>query len=420
MKVYPYQDLELADRTNENWKDISGLEGMYQISDQGRIKRLKRQWKDKNGHLHSRSEMIITQTPAKSFNAYTGDYKCYLRVALTVNGKVHNISVPRMVYNTFVAEINLSDRNLFVFPIDGDTMNAAHNNLVAGNQKDKQKRMESAGRRGTPFLDITPEKRQATQEKINATRAKKNADRISRYSLSGKLLETYHNAVIAAKAFNSNANLLSKATRGKPLTYKGYVWRRGSEKEIDLSHLNGISGICYSPLSKFVKRIGQYNMNGELISTFGTVKEAAQALHLTYSNLSDALNDRHLTCGGFIWRYSTKNKINLKNLKTHSGYTHSPLSAEDRKISRYDFNGIWQQTYDHISDASRKTGVNTKSISMVIKGKAITAGGFLWQKGQNLRINPHTFKNFPGFDNSPLGRFYKKRRSNNSQPAVAV
>lgn len=39
-KVYPYQNLSLDDMNGEVWKDISGYEGYYQVSNMGRVKSL--------------------------------------------------------------------------------------------------------------------------------------------------------------------------------------------------------------------------------------------------------------------------------------------------------------------------------------------------------------------------------------------
>lgn len=42
----------------EIWKDIKGYEGLYQVSNLGRVKSLKRYVKEKNGKCHLVEEQI--------------------------------------------------------------------------------------------------------------------------------------------------------------------------------------------------------------------------------------------------------------------------------------------------------------------------------------------------------------------------
>ncbi|QPH38968.1 NUMOD1 domain-containing DNA-binding protein [Pedobacter endophyticus] len=413
MKLHAYTDLSIDSRNNEYWKDIVGLEGYFQVSNHGRVKGLERVIKNRLGVERKFPERILKQTQNKSLNRFTGDTRIYLHVSMSFGGKIINYSVPRLVYHTFVAPFDLKDKNTYIFPIDGDTLNTNAANLLLGDQETKQQRMTAAGRKGNVFATISPEQRKAIQQKINAKRALNPKDEISRYSLSGKLLETYHNAEVAAKGFGCSANLLSKATRGKPLTYKNYIWRRGSSPEIDIEEFVTKNGIWASPLSKHIHRIGQYDLHGKLIATFGTIREIEAKLGLNYNQLSGSLNGRHITCGGYLWRYGTKQTINVKKLEKLNGYRHSPIYAENNKISRYDLNGLWKGTYAGVTEASRKTNIDSKTIHVVLRGDGLTAGGYLWAKGEALRLNPNSFKQHPHFEHSLLQRFMKQKENKN-------
>ena len=417
MKLHAYTDLSLNTRENEYWKDITGLEGHFQVSNHGRIKALTRQLENRLGVKRKFPERILKQTQNKNYNSFTGDTRIYLQVSMSMAGKIINFSVPRLVYYTFVKPFDLADKNTYIFPTDGDTLNTTAENLFMGGQEIKQKRMADAGRKGNVFASMSQTDRLVMQAKINAKRAENPKDQISRYSLSGKLLETYHNAEVAAKIFGCSANLLSKATRGKPLTYKSYIWRRGANPEIDINEFAGTTGIWGSPLSKYIHNIGQYSLQGKLIATFGTIKEIESKLNLNYNQLSGSLNGRNITCGGFIWRYSTKPTINIKQLEKLPGFKHSSVYSEHNKISRYDLDGIWRGTYAGVSDASRKTKVDSKSIHIVLKGDGITAGGYLWAKGEALRLNPNSFRQHSHFEHSLLQRYMKQKNQRNTTTA---
>lgn len=73
----------------ENWKDIKGYEGLYQVSDCGRVKSLGRK---KGGGISDR---------------YIGNEnkQGYVTVGLSKDGRVKNWQVHRLVYETFVGKI---------------------------------------------------------------------------------------------------------------------------------------------------------------------------------------------------------------------------------------------------------------------------------------------------------------------------
>ena len=84
----------------EIWKDIEGYEGLYQISNKGRVKSL--------GNNKNRKEKILSCKP---------NNKGYLRVNLYKNGKKKHFSVHRLVAIAFIPnpnnllEVNHKDEN---------------------------------------------------------------------------------------------------------------------------------------------------------------------------------------------------------------------------------------------------------------------------------------------------------------------
>ena len=94
MKIY--ENLSLEDMEGEIWKDIKGYEGLYQVSNMGRVKSLERMCKTSRNnieHYRIAYTRILRQLPA--------DGK-YLRVTLCKNSKSKTIKVHRLVAEAFI------------------------------------------------------------------------------------------------------------------------------------------------------------------------------------------------------------------------------------------------------------------------------------------------------------------------------
>ena len=95
----------------EIWKDIKGYEGLYQVSNLGRIKSFPR---------------IGTQTKKERIKKFVKSFNGYYRVSLWKNGKSQVVSVHRLVVKAFINNMN---DNLQVNHIDGNKENNAIYNL---------------------------------------------------------------------------------------------------------------------------------------------------------------------------------------------------------------------------------------------------------------------------------------------------
>ena len=118
----------------EEWKDIPGYEGEYQVSNMGRIKSLH----DRYGNYRER-----LLKPIKN----KGNY---LRVNLFKNGKQKTCLIHRLVAMAFIPRIEGKD---FVDHIDGDPGNNVYTNLrwctiAENNNFDLHKKHQSEAQKG--------------------------------------------------------------------------------------------------------------------------------------------------------------------------------------------------------------------------------------------------------------------------------
>lgn len=104
----------------EIWKDIPNYEGMYQISNFGRVKSLTRKYKKRN--ISKDIIKVPTKLP-----------KGYLKVGLCKNGKVKYYFIHRLVAEMFIPKIDGKD---FVNHKDCNTSNNCVENLEWCNCKE--------------------------------------------------------------------------------------------------------------------------------------------------------------------------------------------------------------------------------------------------------------------------------------------
>ena len=76
----------------ENWKDISGYEGLYQVSDMGRVKSICSHVRLQNGELMKKKPHIL-----KPQNRC--GYRC---VNLFKDGSIHTVNIHRLVTESFL------------------------------------------------------------------------------------------------------------------------------------------------------------------------------------------------------------------------------------------------------------------------------------------------------------------------------
>lgn len=115
---------------------------------------------------------------------------------------------------------------------------------------------------------------------------------------------------------------------------------------------------------KQVKTIYQYDLDGNLIKEWDSVKQAGEALGINRPSISNCLKGRYKSAGGFIWRYSVEEVSPVKKTKS---------------IEQYDLDGNLIKVWDSINSIENGTDYKRKTIYACANGQNSTAYGYVWK-----------------------------------------
>lgn len=115
----------------------------------------------------------------------------------------------------------------------------------------------------------------------------------------------------------------------------------------------------------FKKTIYQYNLTGELKSTFQSLEEASKSSSISEESISHACVGDRKTSNGFYWTYTYT--FDLKE------------DIRKKKVIQYDFEGKTLNVFDSIAEASKATEINKSSIAKCCRGERKKAGNFIWK-----------------------------------------
>lgn len=165
----------------ELWKDIKGYEGLYQVSNLGRVKSLARHKTSR----YNNEEIIMTNSLAKN----------YYQVALCKNGKVSRKRVNRLVAQAFIPNPN---------------------NLPYVNHKDENK------------LNNCVDNLEWCTPKYNS---RYSSPKINQYDENYNLLKTWNSCIEIQETLNIDKGNIFKVCQGKRKTAGGYIWKYYDELE---------------------------------------------------------------------------------------------------------------------------------------------------------------------------------------------
>jgi len=173
----------------EIWKDVKNYEGLYQVSNLGRIKSLERYVNHLNG------ARIVHEKILKPVIDNTG----YYVVSLWKNNKHSRPHIHRLVAQTFIPTIKNKPH---INHIDGNKLNNFINNLEWC----------------TPKENVVHAYRTGLNE---------NNRKINQYDLNGNFIKTW-NSIKEAQTFYHTTHI-GECCRGTRNKTKNYIWKYANE-----------------------------------------------------------------------------------------------------------------------------------------------------------------------------------------------
>jgi len=185
----------------EEWEDIKGYEGRYQVSNMGRVKSLERTVIDEAGRKRHLKERILK--PKTERNGY-------LRVNLcNGSGKKKDFFIHRLVCEAF----HKNPKNKpCVNHIDENKTNNSVSNLE--------------------WCTIAENINYGTRNaRVGKAIAKANSKPVGQYTRDGELVKVWQSTREVQRQLGFDQGTISKVARGKLKTAYGYVWKYVEEEK---------------------------------------------------------------------------------------------------------------------------------------------------------------------------------------------
>lgn len=199
----------------EIWKDIIGYEGLYQVSNLGNVKSLKKKSINRHGWIRILPELIMIQKISNNG---------YKRVGLVKNGHQKQISVHRLVTIAFIENKN---NKPCVNHKDGNKLNNNVDNLE--------------------WVTISENSLHSTRVlcKLHNTKGDKDSQSKCVYQISaidGKVIMKFGSVREAERETGIDRAFIGKCANGIYAKAKGYVWSFDqSEPIVDYSLIKSMA-----------------------------------------------------------------------------------------------------------------------------------------------------------------------------------
>ncbi len=219
----PGYNKSLKNIKGEQWREVSGTEGYFLISNFGRIKAASRYIKRKNTQVGFwTKEKILSQYCTKNRNHYKNDYTFGMVATYQLNKKKFRSMVRRLVYEEFIQPYAKEKLNKkIVYNKDGNGLNNHVSNLALTTKSELRIIELKKNRYIPPAFKVDPKKNRKHLLKMNRSKRRK----VKQYRLDGKLIKQFPSLTVASLKTCISVGNISACASGILHQTKGFVWR---------------------------------------------------------------------------------------------------------------------------------------------------------------------------------------------------
>lgn len=197
--------LSLENLKNEYWRDIIDFEGLYQVSNYGRVKSLKRKT---NNHYCNKDRILKVGKTKQG----------YYRIGLHKDKKIYGYYVHILVAKAFIPNIHNKPIIDHDKPVEKDYCNNCVYNLRWVTQNENIKHCVNLGRhKGVPPILTGKENGRARP--------------VIQYDLNGNFIKQWWCVNDICKKYNYYHSNILRVIKRKNSKYHGYIWKFGIYKK---------------------------------------------------------------------------------------------------------------------------------------------------------------------------------------------
>lgn len=258
----------------EVWKDIQGYEGLYQVSNLGRVISIRKN--RTNTPVQLKDQPIIMKLSLSSSG--------YCHVQLYKDGEYKTHNVHRLVANTFIPN---PDKKPEVNHIDANKTNNSVSNL------EWVTRMENLHHAAS--LGLTPPSPMLGKYGENNP----NSKPILQYDANGCFIKEWDSIMSIARHYSCNNSMISACVNGRVKTSLGYIWKEKT---------NNYPLKISPPTRKYnnykSKPVVQVSNDGTIVNEWRSISDASQKTGLSRYKISLCCQGTIPSLQGYKFRYS--------------------------------------------------------------------------------------------------------------------
>lgn len=144
--------------------------------------------------------------------------------------------------------------------------------------------------------------------------------------------------------------------------------------------------------SEQVKKVLQYDLDGNFIKKWNSSSEASKTYNVDVSNIVRCCIGETKSCCGFIWQYMMDDKISKKITSYAERIKAVEKNKRYKKVYQYDLEGNYLKEFSSVNEIEKLIGAYKNHIRECCLGKLKSYLGYRWSYEKVDRIPPIQYK----------------------------